>query len=130
MLQAIIGTTPVPATNNAHSARPVPETKPFRVSTAYIDWAHGSAAEEEQPLAVKLCALADAHQGGKAKPYIVVDDPQLVAEIADVAELYVGGSDSNLRAAAVLARARTWLKGRGLSIGAALTKQARASPLL
>lgn len=81
---------------------------PFRVSDNYVDWAHGPGAEDAQPLAVRLVE-APVHQG----KFKLIDDPVLVAEIADVAELYVGGRDTDLRAAAVLKRANKWLAAGG-----------------
>lgn len=90
-------------------------SKPFVVSDDYIDWAHGSAAEEEQPLAVRLF-----EQPIKGNSRLIVD-PQLVAEIANVAELYVGGDDNILRAANVRARAVKWLNVRGMTVRSALT---------
>ena len=91
--------------------------KPFRVSDAYLDWAHSSAAEEGQPLAVQIM---DSPVFGKSQAYRLFTDPRLVAEIADVAELYVGGGDNDLRAASVRKRAVQWLRERGLSVKQAL----------
>ena len=82
--------------------------KAFRVSDDYIDWAHESAAGDVQPLAIHLIE-APVHQG----KFKLIDDPVLVAEIADVAELYVGGRDTDLRAAGVLKRAKAWLTEGG-----------------
>ena len=93
--------------------------KAFRVSSDYIEWAHGSAAGDDQPLAIALTDLPDV-AGSAARHYKLVDDPKLVAEIADVAELYVGGSDNNMRAAVVRGRAINWLKERGLTVKGAL----------
>lgn len=56
-----------------------------------------------------------ALSSGKAQAYRLITDPCLVAEIADVAELYVGGNDNNLRAASVRKRALRWLQEQGLS---------------
>ena len=91
--------------------------KPFRVSDAYLDWAHSSAAEDGQPLAAQIM---ESPVLGSAQAYRLFTDPRLVAEIADVAELYVGGCDSNLRAAGVRKRAVQWLRERGLSVKQAL----------
>jgi hypothetical protein len=88
--------------------------KPFPVSEAYIDWAHGSAAEEGQRLAVELVVWPTRGHG--AARYKLFEQPAHVAEIADVAELYVGGRDTDLRAAAVHVRAVKWLRDRGLSV--------------
>lgn len=76
----------------------------FRVSIDYLEWAHGSAAEDGQPRAVRLI---DAP--GYQMKFKLFTEPELVAEIADVAELYIGGGDNDLRAARVFARARKWL---------------------
>lgn len=82
--------------------------KPFRVSIAYIKWAHESAAEDGSTLAKLLCDAPD-HQ----RKFKLIDQPVLVAEIADVAELYVGGGETDLRAAGVLYRAKKWLAAGG-----------------
>lgn len=89
---------------------------PFRVSADYIEWAHGPAAEDGQERAKALCAQAVGAHGapGKGPRYILVSDPVLVAEIADVAELYVGGQDNDLRAARVRSRALLWLREQGV----------------
>ena len=83
--------------------------KPFRVSADYIDWAHSSAAEDGQPIAKRIDGATIYSDSRSA--YKLFTDPVLVAEIADVAELYVIGcrGDKNLRAAGVLARAKKWL---------------------
>lgn len=101
-------------------------TRPFRVSVDYIDWAHGSAAEDGQPLAKRLDSATIYCDSRSA--YKLLDDPVLVAEVADVAELYVGGSDSDLRAAQVRARAVRWLRERGLTVRQVLKAHAEASP--
>lgn len=88
--------------------------KPFRVSDAYIDWAHGSAAEEGQRLAVEI--VETPCQGRWPGQFKLFVEPRHVAEIADVAELYVSGRETDLRAAAVRARAMKWLELRGLSV--------------
>ena len=87
--------------------------KPFRVSDAYLDWAHSSAAEDGQPVAIQIM---NSPVMGKTQAYRVFTDPYLVAEIADVAQLYVGGNDNNLRAASVRKRALRWLQEQGLSV--------------
>lgn len=56
----------------------------MKVSRKWIDWAHGAAAEDGQPLAVRLCDLANAPGKGNLE----ITDPVLIAEIVDVAELY------------------------------------------
>ena len=88
--------------------------KPFRVSANYVDWAHGSAAEDGQPLAKRLDGATI--YSDKAGPFKLIDAPELVAEIADVAELYIGGGETDLRAARVRARAVRWLTERGLKV--------------
>lgn len=57
----------------------------MKVSERWIEWAHGPGAEEGQPLAMSLCELASAPGSG----LILVGDPALIAELVDVAELYV-----------------------------------------
>ena len=57
----------------------------MKVSRRRIEWAHGPGAEDGQPLAMGLCDLASAPGAGS----ISVSDPALVAELVDVAELYV-----------------------------------------
>lgn len=94
--------------------------KPFRVSVDYIAWAHESAADDGQPLALKLF-----EQPRKGDAFLI-DCPQLVAEIADVAQLYVGGDDNVLRAARVRTRAVDWLKERGLTVKQALVAECAA----
>ena len=84
----------------------------FRVSLAYLDWAHGPAAEDGHDKAIRLMNIIP--KGPFGKEYCLVSDPVLVAEIADVAELYVGSGETDLRAARVLSRAKDWLKARSL----------------
>ena len=93
--------------------------KPFRVSDAYLDWAHSSAAEDGQTLAIRIM---NSPVIGKAQAYRLFTDPHLVAEIADVAQLYVGGNDNNLRAASVRKRALSWLQEQGLSVKEVIAK--------
>ena len=57
----------------------------MKVSRRWIEWAHGPGAEDGQPLATSLCELASAPGSGS----ILVGDPALIAELVDVAELYV-----------------------------------------
>src|SRR4051812_8499508 len=92
-------------------------SKAFRVSDDYLDWAHSSAAEESQPRALRLFQQP---LRGDAR---YIECPELVAEIADVAELYVGGGDSDLRAARVRARAIEWLRDRGFTVKQALQSE-------
>ena len=49
-------------------------------SRRWIEWAHGPAAEDGQPLSMSLCDLAGA---------IKVAEPALIAEPVNVAGLYV-----------------------------------------
>ena len=57
----------------------------MKVSRRWIEWAHGSGAEDGQPLAMSLCDLASSPGAGS----ISVSDPALIAELVGVAELYV-----------------------------------------
>jgi hypothetical protein len=57
----------------------------MKVSRRWIEWAHGPGAEDGQPLAMSLCDLASAPGMGA----IEVADPALIAELVDVAGLYV-----------------------------------------
>ena len=58
----------------------------MKVSRRWIEWAHGSGAEDGQPLATtSLCDLAGTPGAGS----IEVTDPALIAELVDVAGLYV-----------------------------------------
>jgi hypothetical protein len=57
----------------------------MKVSRRWIEWAHGPGAEDGQPLAMSLCDLASAPGAGS----IEVADPALIAELVDVAGLYV-----------------------------------------
>ena len=52
----------------------------MKVSRRWIEWAHGPAAEDGQPLSMSLCDLAGA---------IKIAEPALIAELVDVAGLYV-----------------------------------------
>ena len=62
----------------------------MRVSRAWIQWAHIGGSEDGQPLACRLIDLAEAPGRGA----IEISDPALIAELVDVAELYVGGDTS------------------------------------
>lgn len=84
--------------------------KPFRVSSDWIWYAHGPAADGRQPSAVALCELVSD------KDYALVSDESLVREIVSVAELYAGtyGGDAedraiSRRALKVIERAKAWL---------------------
>ena len=57
----------------------------MKVSRRWIVWAHGPGAQDGQPLATSLCDLASAPGAGS----IEVADPALIAELVDVAGLYV-----------------------------------------
>ena len=57
----------------------------MKVSRRWIEWAHGPGAEDGQPLAMRLCDLAGAPGTGS----IEVAAPALIAELVDVAGLYV-----------------------------------------
>ena len=57
----------------------------MKVSRRWIEWAHGPGAEDGQPLAMSLCDLASAPGVGS----IEVAEPALIAELVDVAGLYV-----------------------------------------
>ena len=57
----------------------------MKVSRRWIEWAHGPGAEDGQPLAMSLCDLASAPGAGS----IEVADVALIAELVDVAGLYV-----------------------------------------
>jgi hypothetical protein len=99
----------------------MPKLKPFRVSVSYIDWAHSSACEDGHDLAIRI--METPSQGGSVSPYILLDDVRLVAEVADCAELFVGGGETDLRAARVRKRAIAWLRERGLTVNEALGKK-------
>ena len=57
----------------------------MKVSRRWIEWAHGPGAEDGQPLATSLCDRARGPGAGS----IVLTDPVLIAELVDVAGLYV-----------------------------------------
>ena len=57
----------------------------MKVSRRWIEWAHGPGAEDGQQLAMSLCDLASAPGAGA----IEVSDPVLIAELVDVAGIYV-----------------------------------------
>lgn len=87
--------------------------KPFRVSSNWIAFAHGPAADDRQPTAVELCDLITE------RDYVLVpaDRLDLVKEIIDVAGLYSssygGDREDRQRAAAasrLISRARGWLQ--------------------
>jgi hypothetical protein len=86
---------------------------PFRVSCNYVYWAHQPGADDGQPLAVEIMTLHDSVQPGRDFVLVPEGRPDLVHEIMDVAGLYVGGRDTDLRAARVLNRARVWLRAVG-----------------
>lgn len=78
-------------------------SKPFKVSADYIEWAHRPGAESGQKLAEEICALPTNKRGQVEIP---ADRLDMLREVASVAELYVGGDGSDLRAARVLSRVR------------------------
>ena len=57
----------------------------MKVARRWIEWAHGAGAEDGQPLAMSLCDLVSAPGAGS----IEVTHPALIAELVDVAGLYV-----------------------------------------
>lgn len=57
----------------------------LKVSRKWIDFAHEPGAESGQPLAIKLMEIAEKPGKGSVE----ITDPELIAEIVDVAELYV-----------------------------------------
>jgi len=63
----------------------------MKVSRRWIEWAHRPGAEDGQPLAMSLCDLASAPGVGS----IEVAAPALIAELVDVAGLYVNPSRGN-----------------------------------
>lgn len=87
--------------------------KPFRVSSNWIAFAHGPAADDRQPTAVELCDLITE------RDYVLVpaDRQDLVEEIVDVARLYSSayGGDFEDRqrarqAQGLIRRACRWLQ--------------------
>lgn len=56
----------------------------MKVSRKWLLWAHTPGAESDQPLAYRLCELAEAPGRGSVE----VTEPELIAEIVDVAECY------------------------------------------
>ena len=87
--------------------------KPFRVSSSWIAYAHGPAADDRQPAAVELCDLITERE------FVLVpaDRLDLVREIVDVAGLYSGsyGGDAEDRrrasaASRLIKRAIQWLQ--------------------
>lgn len=56
----------------------------MKLSCKWIHWAHGPGSEDGQELATQLVELAKKASGST----IEVDDPQLIAEVVSVAELY------------------------------------------
>lgn len=88
--------------------------KAFTVSGDWIEYAHGPAAEEGQPLAVEIMNLP-----GKRTVKIPADRRDMVEEIVSVAGLYSGsyGGDAEdraraRRAAAIIKKGREWLTVR------------------
>lgn len=77
--------------------------KTLNVSWNWIEYAHGPGAESGQKLATELCDLPVNKRGQTEIPLSRRD---LIAEVQDVAELYVGGDDNDLQAARVVARCK------------------------
>ena len=73
--------------------------KPFRVHPEWVQYAHGPAAEDGQPLAVELCGLPEVN----GAVYVPSDRADLVRELVSVAELYL--YDSSLQD-----DARLWMR--------------------
>jgi hypothetical protein len=82
--------------------------KTFNVSANWIEYAHGPGAEDGYKLATELCDMPVNKRGQIEIPLSRKD---LIFEVQDVAELYVGGDDNNLQAARVVARCRKALQG-------------------
>jgi hypothetical protein len=80
----------------------------FNVSYNWIDYAHGPGAESGYKLAAELCDMPVNKRGQIEIP---MDRKDLIFEVQDVAELYVGGDDNNLQAARVVARCKKTLNG-------------------
>ena len=80
----------------------------FKVSADYIEWAHGPAASDGQPLARELCGLPTNKRGQVEIPSNRLD---LLNEVKSVAYLYVGGpvGENDARAARVINRIRAAL---------------------
>ena len=57
----------------------------MKVSRRWIEWAHGPGGKDGQLLATSLCDLASGPGAGS----ISVTDLVLIAELVDVAELYI-----------------------------------------
>jgi hypothetical protein len=97
-------------------------SKPFKISAHWIDYAHGPGAEDSQPMALRL---TDAPCTKGANPLISVTDAALVAEIADVAELYIGdGNEMSATAKRAFNRAVAWLKTEGVADWRAMLRAA------
>ena len=76
--------------------------KPFRVSSNWIAYAHGPAADDRQPSAVELCELITE------RDYVLVpgDRLDLIREIIDVAGLYTSAYGGDREEKLQAARAR------------------------
>ena len=75
----------------------------MKISRKWIEWAHGPGADEDQPLAVKLWDLAQT----PGKGAVQIEDPELIAEVVSVAELY-----SYCRSGDTLFEMGPWWKGQ------------------
>ena len=81
----------------------------FNVSWNWIEYAHGPGAESGYPLATELC---DMPINKRNQIEIPLTRRDLIAEVQSVAELYVGGDDTDLQAARVIARCKRALGRR------------------
>lgn len=87
--------------------------KPFKIAANWIDYAHGPGAEDGQVLATKLIDLP--YNSKSQRALVSVVDPVLVAEIADVAELYIGDDDEMaITARRAFSRSVDWLRLNGI----------------
>jgi|SRR5882672_160493 len=99
----------------------------MKVSRRWIQWAHGPGADDGQALACKLCALAEEPDYSKRglaalNCRVEISDPVLIAELVDVAELYLPAARDD-----VLREMGPWWLGEGARIlreGRAILKQA------
>lgn len=90
-------------------------SKPFRISTQWLWYAHGPGCDSGQPLASGICRYA-TDAGDKTTATIPPDRARLVQEIVSVAELYTNsrGDDAEdkaraRRATVIIKRAKAWL---------------------
>jgi len=91
------------------------QRKPFSVLTDWIEYAHGPAAEDGQPLAKRLCEIIDRHPTFR---FAYISEPELVRELISVAELFTPEHGDTMpeeiqrgrRALSVIKRGRKWLE--------------------